>query len=125
MAFRFLTKRYPAAPAAMGSVATVARPSSMPLATAAGWVVVTAGTDALTLAPWNRGKPGKPTVTATLDGGLGPIMRGLAEQMAKGMGTTSTLPVVLIVDPSHDVNRLVGLLGGLRSLSTHVVLSRG
>lgn len=100
-------------------------PVDMPLGPAGAWMAVTAGTDALTLAPWNRGKPGKATVTATLDGGLGQIMRGLAEEMAKGMGSMSKLPVVLIVHPSHDVNRLVGLLGGLRSLSTNVVLSRG
>lgn len=100
-------------------------PVDMARGTASGWVAVTAGTDALTLAPWTRGKPGAPTVTASLDGGLGQIMRGLAERAAKGMGSTSKLPVVLIVDPSHDVNRLVGLLGGLRSLSTHVVVSRG
>lgn len=98
-------------------------PVDMPLGRAAGSVAVTAGTDSLTLAPWNQGTPGKPTVTATLDGGLGQIMRGLAEQLAKG--TTSKLPVVVIVHPSHDVNRLVGLLGGLRSLSTHLVLWGG
>ena len=100
-------------------------PVDMPLGTVDAWVAVTANADALTLAPWNHGKPGTPTVSATLDGGLGQIMRGLAEQMAKGTGTASKLPIVLVVHPSHDVNRLVGLLGGLRSLSTHVVLSRG
>jgi hypothetical protein len=100
-------------------------PVDMPLGRTDAWHVVTASKDALTLAPYSGGKPGKPTVTASLAGGLGQILRGLATEQAKGTGSAPAIPLILVVDPSHDVNRLVGLMAGLRSMSTRVVLSPG
>jgi hypothetical protein len=79
----------------------------------------------LQLARWSGGRLAEPEVDTTLDGGMGEIMRALAEQQAKGTPIAGGLQVVVIVDPALDVTQLVGLVSGLRTIMTRPVLSPG
>jgi len=79
----------------------VVLPVDMPVGTVDASMAITASKDALTLAPWEHGKAGTPTVNATLDGGLGQILRGISDATANGKGTS--LPIILIVMREHLV----------------------
>lgn len=97
----------------------------MPLGAVDAAFAVVARPGTLQLAPWSRGKVGAPIVEASLDGGMGQILRAIVEQAGRGSAAEKDRAVLVIADGSLDVGRVVGLLGALRSMSTRVVLSPG
>jgi biopolymer transport protein ExbD len=106
----------------------------MPMRAIEADFAVVARPSSLQLAKWARGRVGSPVVDASLDGGMGQILRGLIEQAGSG-GTESGRAgsgaagqgrtVVVVADGTLDVGRVVGLIGALGSMSTRVVLSPG
>jgi hypothetical protein len=87
--------------------------------------VVTAGRDTLRLARWENGKPGATMAEAPLDAGVGQMLRAIAVEKAHAPPPASPSPVLLVLDPTLDVDRFVALVGALGSLMTSVVLSPG
>ncbi len=96
----------------------------MPLGSVAASFALIVRPSTLQLAHWARGKVGAPIAEASLDGGLGQIMRALLEQVASGSAAADrSAPIVLVADGSLDTGHVVGLVGALGSMSTRVVLS--
>lgn len=91
-------------------------------ATGASYAVV-GKPQGLTLWTVVRGRLGEQRVTASLDGGVGQIMRELVT-LAPRAGSASKIAVAVTLDPALDVDRLVQLVAALRLTSRPTLAKR-